>query len=147
MATLGNVGKVTEIANVAPRSLSAGQIAAVILCLAVTIIGGIGWLAHNGWLDCFSCQRARYYSRYDDDGDDESRIGRLCRAVAEKIRSLGAMAQRKEAAATSEPKTDLSEVQSDNERSSTPKIVHVAGRETGDLVLPWDESYVPHKDA
>jgi len=107
MSAIGNVGKITEITNVAAgQNLSGGQIAAIILCLGLAIF--FGWAGY-----------AIYKDKKRDGRDShggETRIGRLRRA-------LGGGRKKKQAVPTSEPKGDPDADDSDAEAS-----VGLAGR-------------------
>jgi hypothetical protein len=109
---LREIGKVIYVADVTTKSaskLSTGQVAAIIVCLAVAVIGGIATYAH--YMDaCYCCcmllfDRNRGPVDYDDDEEDKSgfrgRLAGLWRSVRDRMQALGGVirdrARRREA--------------------------------------------------
>jgi len=133
----GTIAKTTEIAQVLPRSLSAGQIAAISISIAVVVIGGFA---------AYACHAERDSSN-DYDDDDDTRMRRLRRWLARKIRDVEGMVRRRRAV----PSDDLAEkkLESDSDGESEIEKKPGAGVETegsglaGIQVWPWDERYLP----
>jgi len=109
------VEKITKIGDIATQKLSGGQVAAIVVTLAVAIIGGFAGYAF------YKDRNKKRESNYDDDDDDDyedggdggrrkkrrSRIGRLYKGVVRKMRGvLNREGRRTEALPSSEPKGD-----------------------------------------
>ncbi|KAK0621005.1 hypothetical protein B0T14DRAFT_604481 [Immersiella caudata] len=100
---LRNVGKVIYVADVTTKSsskLSTGQVAAIIVCLAVAIVGGFATYAYYMENACCCCcmlvfDRNRRSVDYDDDDEDKprfgSRLGGLWTGAVDKKRALWGM--------------------------------------------------------
>ena len=113
------VGKITKIGDIATQKLSGGQVAAIVVTLAVAIIGGFAGYAF------YKDRNKKRESNYNDDDDDDyedggdggggkkkdggSRIGGLYRDIVRKMRGFvnrGGGGRRTEALPSSEPKVD-----------------------------------------
>ena len=102
--TLGprEIGKVIYVADVTTKSaskLSTGQVAAIIVCLAVAVIGGFATYAYFMDDACCCCclllfERSRGRIHHDDDDDDDdnrfrSQLAGLWRSVRDRMQALG----------------------------------------------------------
>ena len=110
------VEKITKIGDIATQKLSGGQVAAIVVTLAVAIIGGFAGYAF------YKDRNKKRESSYDNDDDDDdyedggdggrrkmgrSRIGRLYRGIVRKMRGVASRGGRRtDALPSSEPKGD-----------------------------------------
>ncbi|KAK0732008.1 hypothetical protein B0H67DRAFT_679523 [Lasiosphaeris hirsuta] len=132
----GTIGKTTEIAKVLPRSLSAGQIAAISISITVIIIGGFAAYAY------FTDRESS-----EDDDDDDTWMRSLRQWIARKVRHVEGKLQRRRAV----PSDGSDEIKLVSDPDKEPELEKnsgvgfrtEAGGLTGSQELPWDEKYLP----
>ncbi|KAK3338680.1 hypothetical protein B0T25DRAFT_586555 [Lasiosphaeria hispida] len=132
----GTIAKTTEIAKVLPRSLSAGQIAAISISITVVII--VGFTAYAYYTDRDSSD--------DDDDDDDTWMRSLWQWITRKIRDVEGMIQRRRAVPSDSDEIKLEsdpDSESELEKNSGARIKAEVSGLIGHQELPWDEKYLP----
>ncbi|KAK0648537.1 hypothetical protein B0T16DRAFT_444555 [Cercophora newfieldiana] len=128
MAAIGTIAKTTEIAKVLPRSLSAGQIAAIAISVTVIVIGGFGAYA--------------YFQEREKD-DDDGWTARLRSWVARGMRQLKAKVAKKTEAPEDQEKLAPGKAHELDGDWSAEMANGIPGGVEGAKELPWDEKYLP----